>query len=189
MGKTPLVCCLALASFMAVAGDVEEAIKAGQDAYQQGQLSEAANQFSYAATLIRQQQGDKMVKLFPAPLKGWQADDAESESAGAAMLGGGVTGSRLYHKGDDISLELKIIKDSPLVQAMAGLFTNPNMAAMAGYKIKKINGVSAMLKTDDEMSLTMMDGTVLVQMECSECQSSDLEDYAKALDMGAIKQL
>lgn len=189
MKRTTLALCLALAPWASQAGDIEEAIAAGQAAYQQGKLSQAASQLAYAATLIQQQQGEQLSKLFPPPLAGWTADEPEHDNASMSLLGGGVHSERLYYKGDDISLTLRILKDSPLMQALAGMLASPQMAAMAGYKLKKINGANAMLQTQDDMNLTLVQGSVMVQIECDGCEEADLVAYAGKMDLTAMEQL
>ncbi|WKE65597.1 hypothetical protein PVT67_18340 [Gallaecimonas kandeliae] len=179
---------LASAAFTCQAGEIDDAIKAAQDAYQKGDLSNAAGQFEYAATLIRQEQGQQLTKLLPQPLDGWQAEEAQNDSTSGAIMGGGIQVSRVYRKGDDVSLELTLFKDSPMMQAMMGIFSNPGMAVMAGYKVKKVKGVNAMLKPDD-MSLSLMKGTLMVQLQCDGCQEPDLLAYANLLDLDAMAKI
>ncbi|WP_115720467.1 hypothetical protein [Gallaecimonas mangrovi] len=186
--KTALMICpLLFTCVCAFAGEVEDAIADSQKAYQQHKLSEAANQLAYATGLIRQQQGDKLKTLLPDPLEGWQAEAAESEQSQAVMVTG-VTSSRYYHKGEQ-ELTIKVVMDSPLIQAMAGLYSTPNMAVMSGFKVKKVNGITALFKEKGEPRLSMMKGNTLVQITCNDCQEDELLAYAKAIDLVAISQL
>ena len=136
--------------------DIKEVISEAAQAYESGQLSHAAAQFDYAATLIRQQQAGELGALFPEPLVGWTAKEADSQAGSAAFFGGGVNASREYHKGD-ASLKISITKDSPLLQAVGMLFSNPSMASMSGYKQKRINGHTAVVKLEERnQELQMM---------------------------------
>ena len=180
-----LVPCLLLAD----SADIELAISEGSQAYQAGQLSQAASQFDYAATLIRQQQATELGTLFPEPLSGWKADAVKSEASSAAFFGGGINATRQYRK-DGGSLEISITKDSPLLQTMAMLFTNPSMASMGGYKMKSIKGQTAMVKQEDknqELQL-LIDNRILVQLTGRGLSEQELEDYATALDIEAISR-
>ncbi|OYD24247.1 hypothetical protein [Oceanimonas baumannii] len=172
--------------------EIRSAIEEGTRAYEAGEWSQAASQFDYAATLVRQLQAGQLGELFPEPLAGWQADDAETQAAGAALFGGGIHASRHYYK-DDAELEMTITKNSPLLQTMAMMFTNPSMAAMSGYKVKRINGQTAMVQAEGDSKELMMlvANTTLIQLsgEGGDMTTADLEAYAGALDIKALSAL
>ncbi|OXY81657.1 hypothetical protein [Oceanimonas doudoroffii] len=172
--------------------EIRRAIEEGTRAYEAGEWSQAASQFDYAATLVRQLQAGQLGELFPAPLPGWQAEDADTQAASATLFGGGIHASRQYHK-DNARLEMTIAKNSPLLQTMAMLFTNPSMATMSGYKVRRINGQSAMVKEEGDSKELMMlvANTTLVQLSGrgSELAMADLEAYAGALDVNALSAL
>ncbi|MDZ7582039.1 MAG: hypothetical protein U5R30_16000 [Deltaproteobacteria bacterium] len=69
--------------------------------------------------------------------RGWKAEDAKSQSMGSAMFGGGVAAERSYVKGDS-RVNVTIITDSPMMQAMMMMFSNPMMATSDGGKQEKI---------------------------------------------------
>ncbi|MCT7654626.1 hypothetical protein MBH78_07225 [Oceanimonas sp. NS1] len=73
------------------------------------------------------------------------------------------------------------------------LFTNPSMATMSGYKVRRINGQSAMVKEEGDSKELMMlvANTTLVQLSGrgSELAMADLEAYAGALDVNALSAL
>lgn len=167
--------------------DIQQAIEEGQKAYQAGLLSQAAAQFDYVATLIRQQQAAGMGELFPAPLDGWQAEEVSSQAGSAAFFGGGINASRVYRMGDK-RLEIVITKDSPLLQTMAMLFTNPSMAAMGGYQVKRIQGQTAMFKEEGStMELQMLIANrLLLQLNGQGISEAELNAYADAIDYQAL---
>ncbi|MCT7654627.1 hypothetical protein MBH78_07230 [Oceanimonas sp. NS1] len=47
--------------------EIRRAIEEGTRAYEAGEWSQAASQFDYAATLVRQLQAGQLGELFPAP--------------------------------------------------------------------------------------------------------------------------
>lgn len=167
--------------------EIQQAIDEGQRAYQAGELSQAAAQFDYVATLIRQQQAGELGALFPEPLAGWQADKVDTQAGSAAFFGGGINASRRYSK-NDASLDITITKDSPLLQTMAVLFTNPSMAAMGGYKVKRIQGHTAMVKEEgDSRELQMLiANTTLIQLGGRGISEEELNAYADALNLEAL---
>ncbi|HYE52964.1 MAG TPA: hypothetical protein VEB20_25425 [Azospirillaceae bacterium] len=131
----------------AAADEVEDAAKEAMELYKKGDLAGAAGQLDYAAQLIRQQKGESLSKMLPDPLPGWTAEDASSQATGAAMFGGGVTAERTYSKGDS-SMTLAVVTDSPLLQGMMAMFTNPSMMASSGAKLEKIAGQRASVQYD-----------------------------------------
>lgn len=176
---------------MLLADDAEitQAINEGTQAYEQGQLSQAASQFDYAATLIRQQQASELGGLFPEPLPGWTAKKADSQAGSTAFFGGGINANRDYQK-DKARLKISITKDSPLLQAVSMLFSNPSMASMGGYKQKRINGQTAMLKLEEhnqELQMLINNNT-LIQFDGSGVNEEELLAYAEALDLDAISE-
>ena len=170
--------------------EIKQAITAGTQAYEAGELSQAATQFDYVATLIRQLQAGELGNLFPDPLAGWQAEEVESQAGSAAFFGGGIDASRSYRK-DGGQLEISITKDSPLLQTMGMLFTNPSMATMGGYKVKRIKGHTAMVKSEgNSQELQMMVANrILIQIAGRGVAEDDLKAYAEALDIEAINRL
>ena len=170
--------------------EIKQAITAGTEAYQAGELSQAVTQFDYVSTLVRQLQAGELGKLFPEPLSGWKADEVESQAGSTAFFGGGINASRSYRK-DGGQLEISITKDSPLLQTMGMLFTNPSMATMGGYKVKRIKGQTAMIKSEDNsQELQMMvANSILIQITGRGINENDLKAYAEALDIEAITKL
>lgn len=172
--------------------EIRRAIEEGTQAYEAGEWSRAASQLDYAATLVRQLQAGQLGELFPEPLTGWQADEANTQAGGAALFGGGIHASRHYRK-DNARLEMTITKNSPLLQTMAMLFSNPSMATMSGYKIRRIHEQTAMVKEEGNSKELMMlvANTTLIQLSGSgsELTMDELEAYAGALDVAALSAL
>lgn len=170
--------------------EVKQAISTGTEAYQAGELSQAVKQFDYVATLIRQLQADEMATLFPEPLAGWKAGKVDSKAGAASLFGGGISASRSYQK-DDSKLKINITKDSPLLQTIGMLFSNPSMASMGGYKVKRIKGQTAMIKDEgNSQELQMMvANSILIQITGRGLTQDDLKAYAEALDIEGITKL
>ena len=171
------------------ADEITDVLKKAESDYESGNYSEAISSLDYAGQLIRQKKGESMLKLLPDALKGWEADEAVSESAGAAMFGGGVSVQRNYTKGD-ASLSVKITTDSPMLSGMLGMLTNPLMVSGSGGKLETIKGKKAVVKYDNsekngEVSVAVGD-KILVQVEGSGVERSDLTAYANAVDYGKL---
>lgn len=172
--------CLAL-SCAGWADDASDAIEKAATLYKEGQTQQAITQLELATQLIRQQRAEAMQQVLPEPLAGWTAEAATSSSAGAAMLGGGSTIKRTYNK-DDKNLSIEIVADSPMIQSMMAIFSNPMFgAASQGGKVQMINGQQAILKADGLMMV--VDNTFMVQINAEKGMEADVIAYASAIDL------
>ena len=172
----------------AVADEIEDAIKEATAAYKKGDLNEASKMLDYASQLIRQKRGgDLKAKVFPEPLPGWTAGDAESDASGAAILGGmaGVNLSREYKK-EDKKVRIEVHADSPIVRSMAGMLKNPALIAAGGGKVTRINGNMAMIKDGD---LQMMAGdNAFINVDGTKATEDEVIAYAKGINTDALKK-
>ncbi len=167
------------------ADDVTDSINEGLDYYKQGEYTSAAESLNYASQLIQQMKGKSLESFLPTPLDGWTAEPASSQSASAAMMGGGVTASRTYTK-DSSSVEVQIITDSPMMQAMMMMFSTPMLATSDGGKLKKINGEKAIVKYDSanrggEIQIVVAN-RFFVMIEGRDVNQEDLNAFAKDID-------
>lgn len=167
------------------ADDVTDSINEALEYYNAGKYSEAVGSLNYAAQIIGQKKGGQLEDFLPSPLDGWSAEETDSQAAGAAMFGGGVSASRSYFK-DNASVNIQIVTDSPMLQGMMMLFTNPALAASDGSKLEKINGQKAIVKysaADREGTIhIMVVNRFLVTIEGTDVTKDDLTAYAAAVD-------
>jgi len=163
-----------------ITDSIEEALKN----YKNGSLAEAMSSLDYASQLIRQKRGGNLESLLPAPLSGWTAKDATSQAAGAAMFGGAVSAEREYQKGPS-NITIKIVTDSPMLQAMMMMINNPAIAGSTGGKFQKIKGQKAIVKYEvstkkGEIQIVAAN-RFLVTVEGDDVSQQDLMDYASAV--------
>ena len=179
--KTAIAAVMALCPFMAQADDITDAINEGLQGYKSGDLAKAAAQLDYASTLIRQKKSEKIIAVFPEPKAGWQADEPQSE-AGAAMMGGGITAERQYSKGDAY-IDIKLVMDSPMMQSMMAMFSNPAMIAMGGGKVIKVQGNSAKLDVNgDQIEITLIvNNNAMITISGQGASLDDVKSYANGL--------
>lgn len=181
------------ASIVAAADDeVLKSIDEGTEFYNNGEYAEAVTSLNYAVQLIQQKKGEVLVKLLPEPLDGWSAQDAESQSAGAAMFGGGITAEREYSKGDG-RVTIRIITDSPMMQGVMMMFSNPMFATSDGGKLERIGKQKAIVKFDDADRSGNLQMVVanrfLVMVEGNDVAREDLLAYAGAIDTAKLAAL
>lgn len=187
--KTLLFCCLALMLVLPTASgyadDITDSIQEALEYYKEGQYSDAVESLNYASQLIQQNKAENMGSLLPDALPGWTAEAASSQAAGAAMFGGGVTAERTYTK-DGGRITIQIITDSPVMQSMMMMFTNPMFAASDGGKLEKIGRQKAIVKyapEDRQGDIKLViENRFFVSIEGSDVSKEDLTAYAEAID-------
>jgi hypothetical protein len=188
-GLTALLIATIAGSCFLYADEVTDTIKEALAAYEKGDTVQATEDLSYALELIKQQKGNRLKSFLPEPLSGWKAGEVEIQSVGAAMMGGGTTLHRDYHKGD-AEIAIEIVTDSPLIQSMSMMFSNPMFAA---GKLKRIHRQKAIIEYDAAQhagKLTMMvDNRILITIEGRNISENDLIAYAEAIDIEGMKKL
>ncbi len=168
-----------------IADDVTDSINEALKQYGKGEFAEAVQSLDYAAQLIRQKKGGQLEAFLPQPISGWKAEEAKSQAMGSAMFGGGVTAERSYVKGDS-RVNVTILTDSPMMQAMMMMFANPMMATSDGGKLEKFNAERAIVKYSSETK----DGDInmvianrfLVTVQGNNVARQDLIAFAQGID-------
>lgn len=169
------------------ADDVTDSIDEAIKAYKANDFAAAAQSLDAAAQLVRQKRSDQFKAVLPDAPSGWTAEDATSQSAGAAMFGGGISAERHYTKGDS-SVTVKLITDSPLMQAVVMMMGNPMFANADGGKLERIKGQKAIFKNKDGSGSVnvVVNGSMLVQIEGSDVKDADLRAFAEAIDYAKL---
>lgn len=173
-----------------LADEVTDAAAEAIQLYKDGKLNEAAGQLDYASTLIRQQRAESIKQFFPDALDGWKAADVESNATPSGMMGGVVSASRQYRK-NQASVELSLAADSPMLQSVMMMFSNPAYATMGGGKLTKIKDEKAIIKNmNGNIEITIaLAGKILVTLQGSDgATEEDLRAYAEALDMKKLAE-
>ena len=174
----------------AYADDVTDAINEALQQYNGGNYSEAMSSLNYASQLVGQKKGGNLQSLLPEPLQGWTAEDKKSEAV--QMYGGGVTAERRYRK-DESSVSIRIITDSPMLQGMMMMLSNPMMATSDGGKMVKIGGEKAIVKYNASKKRGDINIVVanrfLVTIEGRTVELEDLKAYGAAIDYKKLSSL
>lgn len=168
-----------------LADDVTDSINEALKQYDSGEFAGAAESLDYASQLIRQKKGGQLEAFLPAPLSGWKAEEATSQALGSTMFGGGVTAERSYSK-DNSHVSVKIITDSPMMQGMMMMFSNPMLATSDGGKLEKINGEKAIVKYNNENKAgtvtVAIAGRFLIIVEGNNVDRQFLTAFTQAID-------
>jgi len=179
-------------SSLVSADDVVDTLKEVIKSYENGEYSMAVEDLNYVLQLIQQKKSKGLEAYLPEALPGWSAKKAQSVAAASAMFGGGISSSREYTKNDS-RIKVEIITDSPLMQSMMGLFSNPMFATADGGKLERIHREKAIVKYDEEQKngeiTIIVAKRFLVKVEGRRVMVDDLKAYAKAIDFSKLKKL
>jgi hypothetical protein len=173
------------------ADEITDSIDEAIEYYKEGDFVEAANSLDYASQLIHQKRSGNLEAFLPEPLAGWSAEDVKSKAVGAGYLGGMISANKKYRK-DQSSVTIEIITDSPALQSMVMMFSNPAYASADGGKLTKIKRQKAIIKytpsrKDGEINIVVAK-QYLVTIKGRKVEESDLVDYASAIDYQKLKK-
>lgn len=173
-----------------LADEVTDILGEATEAYKKGDYGEVKEDLTYILELLKQKKGDSLKTMLPDALNGWIAEDATSESAGAAMLGGGTNISRVYKK-DKSKVTISVVTDSPLMQSIGMMISNPMFSS--GGTLKRINREKAMIKYNNkqrsgEVTL-VIDKRFMISVKGREVSEEELVEYTKAIDFKKLKNM
>jgi hypothetical protein len=187
---TFLLLSFALAPMLRAEEDpVIKSIDEAVEQYKNGQYATAITSLEYAGQIIRQKKGEVLGRLLPAPLDGWTTEQVDTKAMGAAMFGGATTAERRYIKGNS-SLTVKYSTDSPMMQSMLMMFSNPIFASSV-EKIELINGQKAIIEfkeTSGNINI-VIGNSLLITIDGSNIKREDLLAYAGRIDADTLSKL
>jgi len=174
------------------ADEVTDVINEALQQYQNKEYAAASGSLEYAAQLVRQKKGELLKALLPEPLDKWTAEEASTQSSGAALFGGGTSVKRDYRK-DSANVTIQFIVDSPFIQSMSMLFTNPVMATSDGSKLEKIGKEKALVRYKENNQRgevrILVANRVGVILEGIGISRDDLLAYAKEINYEKLAEL
>jgi hypothetical protein len=177
----------------ALADEVGEQIDLGKELYQEGDFRGAVEELQYAISQIQQKLNEEYMTLLPDPLEGWRADEAQAQTAGMAMMGGGTQISRDYYAQEDNGqVNIQILANSPMLAAMSMMIGNPMM--MQGerdtkpYRKGRTKGMIKENAKNIEITL-LVANRVLITVKGSRVDSKEpVEAYLDAMDLRAVEK-
>jgi hypothetical protein len=167
------------------ADDVTDSIQEATEAYVKGDNAKAIESLNTAVQLIQQAKAKNLEQLLPQAVSGWTAGQAESTAVGAAMFGGGITVEKRYTKGDSV-ISIQIVTDSPMLQGMMALFSNPMFATSSGGKLEKIAG-QKVISTYDASSQSgeyqiAVANKYMITLKGEKVSAEEMNAYAEGID-------
>jgi hypothetical protein len=197
MNRLPTVAAgLALTLNMSLvgAGEISEQLEAGKKLYEAGELRKSVETLNFAVAKIQEQITAALLKLFPGPLEGWSADDAQAQSGGIAAMLTGTNLSRRYVREDGAEITLSLMADSPMMPMLTMAISMPfMMQANQDLKTFSLKGERGMIEhaagSKDYKVTVMVGSRLLVQAEGSGLEDvAPVEQYLEALDLDAIQR-
>lgn len=168
-----------------MADEVKDAIKDALQAYEKGDVAQAKENLGFATQLLNEMGADSLAKVLPKPLPGWEATEAESSGAGAALFGGGVQATRTYNK-DEKYVQVEILGDSPMMSQMMMIMGNPALAGSMG-KMVRVGKQRGILDSEGKIMI-MINNRFMVSID-GEADAADKMAYAEAVDYTALQAL
>ncbi|MBW1712362.1 MAG: hypothetical protein JRJ59_04360 [Deltaproteobacteria bacterium] len=180
------------------ADEIADQIELGLKLYKEGKIAEALSELDFAVAQLRQKKAEGMGVLFPDALPGWKAEEAQAESMGQAMFGGGITASREYSQESGPGrVKIEILSDSPMIQTFAMLISNPALlksSKKGKAKLVRVAKQKAVLNQEDSTSAELQmvfNNKVLIKVDVSETNKADqvAMDYAQGIDFDKLKEM
>jgi hypothetical protein len=183
---------LTLFSMPCFADEITDSINEGLEYYKSGDLTSAVSSLGYATQLIQQKKGESLETLLPPALPGWKSDPATSNSAAGQFLGGGLSAEKSYEK-DDSRVNITILADSPIMQGVMMMLSNPMLASSDGGKLRKIKNQKAVVKYNEinktgEIQIVVVN-RFLVTINGNNVSEDELVEYAMAVNYLKLSRL
>jgi hypothetical protein len=178
----------------ALGDEVTEQMDAARKAYESGELRSAVDTLNFTVAKIQEKITAGLLLLLPEPLPGWQADPAQSESAGLATMITGTTLSRRYYRDDGADVTLRLMADSPMLGMLSMFLSSPFMMQAdpnsKPFALKGQRGVLKHTPGSNEYEITLMVGNrILIQGESrGVADEKTLQHYLEALDLSAVQK-
>ncbi len=187
---------LLLAAGPVRADEITDQLERSIKLYKEGNVSEALNELEFASGLLRQKKAESLAEIFPEAPSGWKAEKPETQAMGKALFGGGISATRTYKQQPGKGrVTIEVMSDSPLLQGVAMMLTNPMLVQSAqGSKLIRIGDEKAILQThgNDGAEVQMVvDGKILVKVEARGLgEAADTaKDFLSKVDLKKLRQL
>lgn len=183
---------LSAGSLAARADETADGLARALELYNKADLAGALREIAFANSAIAQKLNEAYGSTLPEAPAGWTADEISVETS--AVMGLGQSVSRVYSDPNGASVRLSLAADSPLLQTMGMVFSNPMLAAQAGFQRVRINGEEALIQTDKAGGTTMVmlviAGRLLLQAEGSDGATEDaVKSLMSAWKIDDLKRL
>ena len=184
MKKTALSVLITFAIGPAIADDFTDTLESARQAYEEGDISGAREEMVYGTQLLSQMRALSLQEFLPKAMDGWERKDTKNRNnARLSVMGGGTTAVARYRNGKK-NIKISIIADSPMIQGLSMLFSNPALAGAQGT-MKRIERQKVLVKPDGSIS-TLLNKRISVEIT-GRAPVEDKEAYFKEIDFKGLK--
>jgi len=164
--------------------DITEEIKNGLLLYLAGNIAEAKAAIDFASQLLSQAKAAGLTAFLPNVLsEEWARSEPQTSASGASMFGGGISATADYTMGAE-TCTIMITGDSPLIQSLSMMFSNPMMAGAGGSRLERVGTERVIITQDGEVQA--MANTYLVQY-LGNCSEENKLAYVAVTDFNGLR--
>jgi hypothetical protein len=170
-----------------------EAVEQAKKAFDAQEYGAAVSALQAAIRAVQKLQRTAILEALPKP-EGFTfrdedatADDANPFAAGMAAIG--LTVTRHYAKGDDVTIDVEVMANSPMVQMMSMMLANPALVKADGGEVVEYGAHKAVLKKqgDDGQELTiLMHDKHLIKVTA---RTMTADDLLKVFDQATVDRM
>lgn len=176
---------LAVSSTLVHADEFSDAMGRAQTAYTEGKFTDAKKELETASTIVMKKNAERLMPFLPAAKEGWAVKDEDPNAAGSSILGGGAMTQRTYSKSDGSgNVQITVMSDSPML-GMAAMFSNPEMAKMAGMNVQMVGTQPVMIEENGDVSIAV--GSRFFVTVSGNATPEEKLAYASAIDFPGLK--
>ncbi|MDY0362698.1 MAG: hypothetical protein RBR08_14700 [Desulforegulaceae bacterium] len=183
---------LIIYSLPCLADEITDSINEGLEYYKSGDFTSSVSSLRYATQLIQQKKGESLETILPEALPGWTSNPATSNAAAGEFFGGGLSAEKSYNK-ENSSISIQILADSPMMQGVMMMISNPMLVSSDGGKLKKIKNQKAVVRYNEmnkggEIQIVVVN-RFLVTISGNSVTEDELVEYAMAVNYLKLSRL
>ncbi len=154
--------------------------------YKKGDSEAVTAKLRELLKLMEEQGAAKVGSLLPDKVNGWNGETLKRDDLGA--VGGGVSISRIYISGTH-RIEVKVMKESPIMAQLLPLFANEDLIRMSNRKTQRISGETAVMDGEHKLQM-VLGGKIFVELAGDEATGeTELVALARKLDLAALAKM
>jgi|GEM_PF-6535793 len=165
---------------------VEAAFREAWADYKKGDHEATAEKLRELLRMIEDKTAAKVEALLPDQVDHWKAEELKRDDL--SVVGGGISISRLYLSGKR-RVEVKVVKDSPILKSLLPLITNEQMIELSGRETHTISGETAIMEGERKMQMVLDERVYLELVAGGEADEKDLLRLARGLDLRALGKI
>lgn len=166
--------------------DVEQGLLLAYNEYQKGNYSAVNDKLREVIKLVEAKNAKRVGDILPEKIDDWFGTELKREDL--AAIGGGISVKRSYNQ-ESKSINVKLVKDSPLVDKWIQMLANKDLLNASGKKTYTIDGETALIDSPLKV-LVAIEGEILLEITGdNDCKTKDLVAFARKLDFKALKKL